>query len=192
MPPRGDPARGGGGRGRGGGARGGRGGPPSAAATSSAPPSGGLPSAHVQAVGVRRSGYGTAGRAINVSANFFSMASPESNIHHYDGAPCVPSVLRLIVLISSTSLLVGGGQHQLVGSVSVDLHSSTLIIHDVRCSHLAFRENLACEAELGVDRSSAKDRCSRCLHSPCCIRRPEKYVCPKRATSWTKRKPGGM
>lgn len=88
MPPKGDPgARGG--RGRGGGARGGpRGGPPSAAAraTPSAPPSGALPGTHVQAVGVRRSGYGTAGRAINVLANFFTMASPESNIHHYDGA----------------------------------------------------------------------------------------------------------
>ncbi|KAN0097521.1 Piwi domain containing protein [Tylopilus felleus] len=89
MPPRGDPAaRGGRGRGRGGPARGGppRGGPPGAAAraTSSAPPSGALPGAHVQAVGVRRSGYGTAGRAITVLANFFSMASPDSHIHHYD------------------------------------------------------------------------------------------------------------
>jgi len=94
MPPRGDPgARGGRGRGgpRGGGARGGppRGGPPSAAApvrasSSAAPPSGALPGAHVQAVGVRRSGYGTAGRRIEVLSNFFAMAAPESNIHHYD------------------------------------------------------------------------------------------------------------
>lgn len=96
MPPRGDPgARGGGrGRGRGGPARGGppRGGPPGAPAraTSSAPPpSGALPGAHVQAIGVRRSGYGTAGRAITVFSNFFTMASPERNIHHYDGAPRV-------------------------------------------------------------------------------------------------------
>ncbi|KAH0839868.1 argonaute-like protein [Lanmaoa asiatica] len=86
MPPRGDPgARGGRGRGQ---ARGGppRGGPPGAAVrlTSSAPSSGALPGAHVQAVGVRRSGYGTAGRSINVLANFFTMASPEKNIHHYD------------------------------------------------------------------------------------------------------------
>lgn len=114
MPPRGDPgARGG--RGRGGGARGGppRGGPPGATAraTSSVPPSGALPGAHVQAVGVRRSGYGTAGKAINVLANFFTIASPESNIHHYDGAPRVLLVIRLIVLISGTLLLVGGGQH---------------------------------------------------------------------------------
>lgn len=95
MPPRGDPgARGGRGRGRGGPTRGGppRGGAPGggARATSSAPPpSGALPGAHVQAIGVRRSGYGTAGRAINVLSNFFSMASPESNIHHYDGTPYV-------------------------------------------------------------------------------------------------------
>lgn len=102
MPPRGDPsARGGRGRGRGGGgARGGpprggpprggppRGGPPGGAAFSSAPPpSGALPGSHVQAVGVRRSGYGSAGRAISVLSNFFTMASPEHNIHHYDGAP---------------------------------------------------------------------------------------------------------
>ncbi|KAF8138405.1 argonaute-like protein [Boletus edulis] len=89
MPPKGDPtARGGRGRGGGGGARGGpRGGPPGATARgnpSAPPPSGTLPGGHVQAVGVRRSGYGTAGRAINVLTNFFSMASPESNIHHYD------------------------------------------------------------------------------------------------------------
>jgi eukaryotic translation initiation factor 2C len=35
-------------------------------------------------VGVRRSGYGTAGKPINVLTNFFAMTSPESNIHHYD------------------------------------------------------------------------------------------------------------
>jgi len=112
MPPKGDPGARGGGRGRGG-ARGGpprggppRGGPPGAAArasaTSSAPPSGALPGAHVEAVGVRRSGYGTAGRVINVLANFFTMASPERNIHHYDGASRVLSVVRLIVLINDT------------------------------------------------------------------------------------------
>ncbi|KAG9317400.1 argonaute-like protein [Chiua virens] len=87
MPPRGDPgARGG--RGRGGAARGGppRGGPPSAAArgTASATPTGALPGAHVKAVGVRRSGYGTAGRQMSVLANFFTIATPENNIHHYD------------------------------------------------------------------------------------------------------------
>lgn len=127
MPPKGDPgARGGRGRGRGGGpprggppgggARGGppsRGGPPGAAAraTSSAPPSGALPGAHVQAVGVRRSGYGTAGRAMNVLANFFTMASPDSNIHHYDGAS--PCPIRSSVDRPDpchTSSLLGGGQ----------------------------------------------------------------------------------
>ncbi|KAG9317399.1 argonaute-like protein [Chiua virens] len=87
MPPRGDPgARGS--RGRGGVARGGppRGGPPGAAtrATSSATPTGALPSAHVKAVGVRRSGYGTAGRQINVLANVFSITAPENYIYHYD------------------------------------------------------------------------------------------------------------
>lgn len=111
MPPRGDPAaRGGRGRGRGGPARGGppRGGPPGAAAraTSSAPPSGALPGAHVQAVGVRRSGYGTAGRAITVLANFFSMASPDSHIHHYDGASY--SNRSICLIIDTLSLLAAG------------------------------------------------------------------------------------
>ncbi|KAI6105779.1 argonaute-like protein [Pisolithus sp. B1] len=73
MPPRGDPGRG---RGRGGGG-GGRGGPPAAASTA-------LPGAHVQVVGVRRSGYGSAGRPITVSSNFFNITPPEGNIHHYD------------------------------------------------------------------------------------------------------------
>lgn len=127
MPPRGDPgARGGrGGRGRGaaGAPRGGppRGGPGAAArATTSAPPSGALPGAHIQVVGVRRSGYGTAGRPINVLANFFTMTSPESNIHHYDGASRFLSVVRLIVLIDAASLLMGGGKYQWVSSSSAD------------------------------------------------------------------------
>jgi hypothetical protein len=128
MPPRGDPgARGGrGGRGRGGAGapRGGppfRGGPPGAArATPSAPPSGALPGAHVQAVGVRRSGYGTAGKPINVLTNFFAMTSPESNIHHYDGGSRGLSAVRLTVLINATLLLVGGGKYQLVSSSSAD------------------------------------------------------------------------
>ncbi|KAG8218577.1 hypothetical protein J3R82DRAFT_4218 [Butyriboletus roseoflavus] len=170
-----------------GGARGGssRGPPgPAARAAASAPPSGALPGAHVQAVGVRRSGYGTAGRTITVLANFFAMASPESNIHHYDGAPCVLSVVWSIVLISGTSLFVGGGQYQSVSSASMDICSPTLIIDDVPCSHLALRENIACEAELGFNRSSAKDRCSRCLYTSRRIRWSKEYVCPKRAAPW--------
>ncbi|KAI6152116.1 argonaute-like protein [Pisolithus tinctorius] len=101
MPPRGDPGRGrgggpprgGGGGGRGGGGGGGprgggggrgrggpppaRGGPPPAASTA-------LPGAHVQVVGVRRSGYGSAGRPITVASNFFNITPPEGYIHHYD------------------------------------------------------------------------------------------------------------
>ncbi|KIJ70038.1 hypothetical protein HYDPIDRAFT_35479 [Hydnomerulius pinastri MD-312] len=99
MPPRGDPAARGGRGGRGGGGGGGgagrggprgapppgRGGPPPTAR--GGPPvaaTGALPGTHVQAVGVRRSGYGTAGRQITVAANFFNIALPQSNIHHYD------------------------------------------------------------------------------------------------------------
>ncbi|KIJ20240.1 hypothetical protein PAXINDRAFT_68597 [Paxillus involutus ATCC 200175] len=89
MPPRGDPAARGGPRGRGRGAP--RGTPPASRtalpAIRGGPPAsggGGLPGSHVQAVGVRRSGYGTAGRPITVSANFFNIALPECNIHHYD------------------------------------------------------------------------------------------------------------
>ncbi|KAI5983309.1 argonaute-like protein [Pisolithus marmoratus] len=76
MPPRGDPGRGRGGAPRGGG-RGTGGGLPAAASTA-------LPGAHVQVVGVRRSGYGSAGRPITVSSNFFNITPPEGNIHHYD------------------------------------------------------------------------------------------------------------
>ncbi|KAF9247291.1 argonaute-like protein [Melanogaster broomeanus] len=93
MPPRTEPGgRGGRGRGGGGPPRGG-GGPPRGAPSprgASGPPgipasaSGALPGSHVQAVGVRRSGYGTAGKPITVSANFFNIALPECNIHHYD------------------------------------------------------------------------------------------------------------
>ncbi|KAG1790006.1 uncharacterized protein HD556DRAFT_756886 [Suillus plorans] len=83
---------GGGGRGGRGGGRGGpRGGPPPRGG-----PAGGrtvhaptgpaaLPGSHVQAVGVKRPGYGTAGRAVTVFSNFFKISLPESVIHHYDG-----------------------------------------------------------------------------------------------------------
>lgn len=108
MPPRGDPTRGRGGRGGGGGGGGGRGGggghggggggrggfargggpsrggPPSGV-RGGAPTSTTLPGAHVKVVGVRRTGYGTAGRPLNVSSNFFNISLPERNIHHYDG-----------------------------------------------------------------------------------------------------------
>jgi eukaryotic translation initiation factor 2C len=36
-------------------------------------------------VGVKRPGYGTAGRAVTVYSNFFRISLPESVIHHYDG-----------------------------------------------------------------------------------------------------------
>ncbi|EIW84641.1 argonaute-like protein [Coniophora puteana RWD-64-598 SS2] len=46
----------------------------------------GLPASHVQALGVKRPGYGTAGRIIHISANFYEVTVPEEHIHHYDGA----------------------------------------------------------------------------------------------------------
>jgi eukaryotic translation initiation factor 2C len=102
MPPRAPPdTRGGGGGGRGGrgGGRGGpRGGPPPRGGPRGGPPQAGpaggrstpsgpsaLPGTHVQAVGVKRPGYGTAGRAVTVFSNFFKVSLPESVIHHYDG-----------------------------------------------------------------------------------------------------------
>ena len=68
----------GGGPSRGGPPLGTRGGGPTAASTV-------LPGAHVKVVGVRRTGYGTAGRPLNVFSNFFNMSLPDCNIHHYDG-----------------------------------------------------------------------------------------------------------
>ncbi|KAH9853511.1 argonaute-like protein [Lenzites betulinus] len=46
----------------------------------------GLPdtSAHVTTVGVKRPGFGTSGRAIQVSTNHFEVKIPEANIYHYD------------------------------------------------------------------------------------------------------------
>lgn len=103
MPPRVAPEThggGGGGRGGRGGGRGGpRGGPPPRGGPRGGSPHGGpvggrspaptgpsaLPGSHVQAVGVKRPGYGTAGRAITVYSNFFRVSLPESVIHHYDG-----------------------------------------------------------------------------------------------------------
>ncbi|TFY78817.1 hypothetical protein EWM64_g5198 [Hericium alpestre] len=92
MPPRGDPGRGrgarGGGRGGGGagggrgGRGGGRGGPP--APGGGPPPSGGLALAHVESIGVKRPGFGNAGRAIEVFTNHFETTIPQRTIHHYD------------------------------------------------------------------------------------------------------------
>ncbi|KAJ8580661.1 argonaute-like protein [Rhizopogon salebrosus TDB-379] len=100
MPPRAPPDTRGGGGGRGGrgGGRGGpRGGPPPRGGPRGGPPQAGpaggrstpsgpsaLPGTHVQAVGVKRPGYGTAGRAVTVFSNFFKVSLPESVIHHYD------------------------------------------------------------------------------------------------------------
>ncbi|KAI6035170.1 argonaute-like protein [Pisolithus orientalis] len=108
MPPRGDPGRGrgggpprgGGGGGRGGGGGGGprgggggrgRGGPPPARGGLPPAASTALPGEHVQVVGVRRSGYGSAGRPITVASNFFNITPPEGYIHHYDGKLYLPS-----------------------------------------------------------------------------------------------------
>ncbi|KAF8963810.1 argonaute-like protein [Flammula alnicola] len=83
MPPRNAPGRGGPGRGRGntpplaggrggGAGRGSRpGGPPSAAA-------------HVNTIGVRRPGFGTAGRAIRIKVNSFELTHEDDDISHYD------------------------------------------------------------------------------------------------------------
>jgi len=81
MPPRIAPNRGTnppqrGGRGRGHGA--GRGGP--VAALGIAAPS------HVQTIGVRRNGFGSGGKRINVTVNAFPITIPEGIIYHYDVA----------------------------------------------------------------------------------------------------------
>ncbi|KAJ3888986.1 argonaute-like protein [Lentinula edodes] len=77
MPPRptteGGTAWGGRGRGGGGGARGG-----------GRPPRAGLPQTHITTVGVKRPGYGTAGRNIKVKTNTCVVQVPQKIIHHYD------------------------------------------------------------------------------------------------------------
>lgn len=87
-----DTGGGGGGRGGRGGGRGGprggpppRGGPTRGGAVHAPTGPAALPGSHVQAVGVKRPGYGTAGRAVTVYSNFFKISLPESVIHHYDG-----------------------------------------------------------------------------------------------------------
>lgn len=41
---------------------------------------------HINAVGVRRPGFGVAGKAMQVTANFFKTTAPKRVIHHYDGS----------------------------------------------------------------------------------------------------------
>lgn len=78
TPPRGNPrgqqgsARG---RGGGGGLNQGRGPTPNAPTIAT----------HVETIGVKRPGCGTAGRAIPVTTNHFPCVIPQGIIHHYDG-----------------------------------------------------------------------------------------------------------
>jgi hypothetical protein len=41
--------------------------------------------AHVQAIGVRRPGFGVSGRQITVGANAAELTMPNETIYHYDG-----------------------------------------------------------------------------------------------------------
>ncbi len=88
------------GRGRGGSAGRGRGGSPAITPTPSG--SAGLPpaSAHIQTVGVKRSGYGTSGQGIRVQTNHFEVAIPKGLIFHYDGTLSLPllALLQLLTL----------------------------------------------------------------------------------------------
>lgn len=40
---------------------------------------------HVQTIGVRRNGFGSGGKRINVTVNAFPITIPEGIIYHYDG-----------------------------------------------------------------------------------------------------------
>ena len=40
---------------------------------------------HVETIGMKRPGFGTAGRPIPVTTNHFPCVIPEAIIHHYDG-----------------------------------------------------------------------------------------------------------
>ncbi|KAI0832378.1 argonaute-like protein [Trametes gibbosa] len=94
MPPRGTPTgsargstpRGGAPRGGRGGARGRGGGPAITPARTQATGNVGLPdtNTHITTVGVKRPGFGTSGRAIQISTNHFEVKIPEANIYHYD------------------------------------------------------------------------------------------------------------
>lgn len=77
--------RGGRGRGVGGPVRGGirggaplRGGPPANGSSHIA--------SHVEAIGVKRPGFGVQGKVIEVNTNHFACSIPETKIHHYDGS----------------------------------------------------------------------------------------------------------
>ncbi|KAJ7578988.1 argonaute-like protein [Mycena floridula] len=63
-------------------------------------PAAGLPSGdHVTTVGVKRPGFGTAGRRIPVLSNFFETSIPEGLIHHYDVISPAEKVLPLRVTV---------------------------------------------------------------------------------------------
>ncbi|KAF8529210.1 argonaute-like protein [Hysterangium stoloniferum] len=64
--------------------------------------------AHVKTIGVRRTAWGTSGRAVQVVTNHFEAKIPEGIIHHYDGEPIVSilSDLSLMWLINSTALSI--------------------------------------------------------------------------------------
>ena len=65
------------------------------AAAASAPP------AHIQTTGVKRPGFGKAGRPITVKVNHFVCTIPTGIIYHYDGA-CLPRKIVLAYLFTST------------------------------------------------------------------------------------------
>ena len=45
----------------------------------------GLPSSHVTTIGVKRTAFGTATRAVQVMTNHFEVNVPQGIIYHYDG-----------------------------------------------------------------------------------------------------------
>jgi eukaryotic translation initiation factor 2C len=75
-------------RGQGRGGRGGRGGGRGAPRGMSNPPSLGPPAGvagHIETIGVRRPGFGTAGRPLPIIVNSFPTTIPDGIICHYDG-----------------------------------------------------------------------------------------------------------
>lgn len=60
-------------------------GSPAVSATSSMASS--MPAEHIQTIGVRRKGFGTAGTAVKVYTNHFAAEIPREIIYHYDGTP---------------------------------------------------------------------------------------------------------
>lgn len=59
---------------------------------------GSLIASHVEAIGVKRPGFGVQGKAIDVNTNHFACSIPETKIHHYDG-----SSLSLVLSLSFLS-----------------------------------------------------------------------------------------